>query len=1448
MISVIANVRARFVTTATCLLTLFLALSAAQPAMAEDFFWTGTAGGYWGGLDWNEGSVFVAGGNAVFTNSATGSVLVDTDVTANKVEARENTTISPGTIDPDAWKTAYSYYRFCVDAPKSDGYSMQLSDVMLLDASGSEIPSTAFTLSYDSFNYGLDSPYPSNENPANAADGNHDTKWLDWRAGASRTAVQRAAVYIEFQFPSAVNLSGYRWYTANDSDGRDPVAWRLLASHDGASWVTLDKVTGFNPIGDRKVLAFQRTFAGFSKYRFKVDETRDTNDSMMQLSDISLYGEDGVLLLNGVDFTISWDMDMKGTSNNYGDSGTETPRHVVDTTDGAGNVNTKWLDRRIKDYPDYVWIQFDMAKPVNITAYSWSTANDADGRDPRDWRLLGSADGTTWAPVDYIANTVSVPTTRKVLAYSKQFTTEGMSFKIAELNAAADKTLLIQDGLDISNTAGISKTGAGTLALGDGGGISINPANGFAVCEGTLAAADVTFRLGGTATANSDAPFVVGNEGSATAVLDGGSVYCVSVGSGDYNAMQIGAKAGDVGYLYATNATVTARGRIRLATGEGSFAYVDKVGGDWRVQENSNYGRFYMGQGLNSSSEFYHRSGTLETWSYFCIGSNDSSASGRNYFELSGGTVTQGYSNDVRIGDKGEAGVTNELCVKGGTFNARTDIRIGYDGPGTMTIDGGNVNAGSGQVIVSHSSGAGETGTVSLNGGVLLTKGVVYGGGVEHGILNLNGGTLKASASGTLIGGGDSLEVYVGTRGGTIDNNGMDVTVESSFCLDEGFGNNVTFVGAGTTEFTVDQVDSQLSFTISEGVAKISEGVSISPTLRVASGARLTAPASINEASRVSNLALDSGAEIGLSASAKGIEVDTLTMPYEGTVTLASSAGAPLDMGIYVVLAGCPFPEGIEDMFVPNVADGLQSSFSFENDALVLTVFGGNQAVWTGSVDGDMANLDNWFLRLSPDGRPVVINVATNATLTCSASLAPTSITFSEGSAAITINSENGASISDVAEVVNLSSNVQTFNVPVSFAQDVALNYSDAPVDFAGGATGRTLVLTGLEDGGWHLRGTFNLETWQGAYCFIDAGATVNAATASGLGDVRVEVGGSLVVGDYALNVTDSAAPVKWVLYYNKGLFAVTNALTNTSSVRTSMFSDNSGEPNTSFYGTNIIEHLVNTPTAGVEFLFGKYGNADTGFNEWVRATYQFGAVTWGEMSSPIVGWRQCQPRICFAKTSTLRAVASGQYIGCLEGETYGACDIYGNPSDITLDCDISYVPFYNDCLYDVTLGGGGRFMLAAGRTIDRYGKNVAVAEGTTLALVPGSNIKASGLAVDAGSSLEIATSGDVSFNASLSLTDGAALAFNFTSRSVAPVLNMTGKSVTANGTVYVKVSAAELVHPSRESFVLTSGGGFASANVVLDSSSPKWVKGVSVVDGDIVISVKPAGTVFTVR
>ena len=92
---------------------------------------------------------------------------------------------------------------------------------------------------------------------------------------------------------------------------------------------------------------------------------------------------------------------------------------------------------------------------------------------------------------------------------------------------------------------------------------------------------------------------------------------------------------------------------------------------------------------------------------------------------------------------------------------------------------------------------------------------------------------------------------------------------------------------------------------------------------------------------------------------------------------------------------------------------------------------------------------------------------------------------------------------------------------------------------------------------------------------------------------------------------------------------------------------------------------------------------------------------------------------------------------------------------------------------------------------------------------------------------------------------------FNFTDDVEPPVLALAdGKTVTlgSQSNVNVKISVADDICPKGGRCMLTSGGKFAGATVSLAAGAPDWVKGVSVVDGDIVLDVKPRGTMIIVR
>ncbi len=57
--------------------------------------------------------------------------------------------------------------------------------------------------------------------------------------------------------------------------------------------------------------------------------------------------------------------------------------------------NTKWLVRTPTG-----WVAYQLAAAKTITGYALTSANDSEGRDPKDWTLQRSDDGQTWTDVD----------------------------------------------------------------------------------------------------------------------------------------------------------------------------------------------------------------------------------------------------------------------------------------------------------------------------------------------------------------------------------------------------------------------------------------------------------------------------------------------------------------------------------------------------------------------------------------------------------------------------------------------------------------------------------------------------------------------------------------------------------------------------------------------------------------------------------------------------------------------------------------------------------------------------------------------------------------------------------------------------------------------------------------------------------------------------------------
>ncbi|MBR3777938.1 MAG: hypothetical protein IKL02_10155 [Kiritimatiellae bacterium] len=165
-----------------------------------------------------------------------------------------------------------------------------------------------------------------------------------------------------------------------------------------------------------------------------------------------------------------------------------------------------------------------------------------------------------------------------------------------------------------------------------------------------------------------------------------------------------------------------------------------------------------------------------------------------------------------------------------------------------------------------------------------------------------------------------------------------------------------------------------------------------------------------------------------------------------------------------------------------------------------------------------------------------------------------------------------------------------------------------------------------------------------------------------------------------------------------------------------------------------------------------------------------------------------------------------------------------------------------------LTVNGHGRLQVNSNGLNDFDGiGNITVADSATLAYAPGADLGAGAVTVGANATMEVA-SGEHTFEGGLTLNDGATLSFNFTERTITPQIALPeGKTPTVNGAVKVKIPA-DSKWPTSGEKVLTTCGGFTAEKVTLVDGAPKWVRGLSVVDGNIVLDVKPMGTRVIVR
>lgn len=219
------------------------------------------------------------------------------------------------------------------------------------------------------------------EGRVQAFDNNQNTKWLTFDYTG----------WLSYEFPYPAKISQYTITSGNDEPLRDPKSWQLEGSADGIFWTSLDSRSNetFANRFQRKTYSFSNSNA-FKFYRLNVSE--NSGAGILQLADLGLFGD--YVFDNTADLTQPIASKITA-SDEYAAAG-EGRLQAFDN-----QSNTKWL---VFNSTGWLGYTFDQAKVID--AYTITSANDVPRRDPKNWQLLGSNDGTNWTTLDSRSNEV----------------------------------------------------------------------------------------------------------------------------------------------------------------------------------------------------------------------------------------------------------------------------------------------------------------------------------------------------------------------------------------------------------------------------------------------------------------------------------------------------------------------------------------------------------------------------------------------------------------------------------------------------------------------------------------------------------------------------------------------------------------------------------------------------------------------------------------------------------------------------------------------------------------------------------------------------------------------------------------------------------------------------------------------------------------------------------
>ena len=597
-----------------------------------------------------------------------------------------------------------------------------------------------------------------------------------------------------------------------------------------------------------------------------------------------------------------------------------------------------------------------------------------------------------------------------------------------------------------------------------------------------------------------------------------------------------------------------------------------------------------------------------------------------------------------------------------------------------------------------------------------------------------------------------------------------------------------------------------------------------SGTLTVKSGATLEKQTGNNPAQLAPSVVVKDGAKLNIPYSNGAVGAVTANaITVEGALGVSFSATpAPGAYSLLTIdLGDGTFDENVlSNITLPEDPTFAGAVLSLSADAKSVVLILSSDPVWIGGTSGDLGDPTNWSNGVVPQaGTNAVITAAAAAFLTNSAAFTAKSITFFAGCPKVTIE---GAPLEDMVAINNLSSANHEFKTAVT-ADALSVSNTTTYCVFTGGLTVNSVSFaeTGNDKcsiyGVWHIRD--NWTPVSGNALYNGASVTVDGAL---LNPNNLSINSGCVVTAATLNATGSCNHLS---YWSHGRLVVTGACSIETSTDCYLVREADNSSSTMEFGSL----YANTPSkwtyaSAKSIIVGAGGiTCDT------RVQCSSGPALYSRTG-----------RFSVKGTSNFGCDSSGLTIHTTQYETENT------PATIVFDIPVANRSDTNKGKIEIK--GCGTVLF---NSVSTFSNGLTVSAGATVAVNPGMRPGNGTVTVRGGATLQVAQSGTVALGGGLTLDDGAALGFNFTERRTAPVLDVTGRTVTLNGDkdVLVKISAEEGMRPKGGSHVLTLGDKFVGANVSPAAGAPDWVKGVSVnADGEIVLDVKPYGAMILVK